>query len=454
MKKFDAIIIGAGQAGSPLAKALAKAGWRVALIEQRAVGGTCINDGCTPTKTMIASARVAHLVARAADFGVQTSAGRINLEQVQQHKNKVVHAFRDSTQTSLEETQNLELIYATASFTSAKQLELRFLDGSTQSLEAQHIFINTGTRPAQPKITGLADVHALDSTSLLELDKIPEHLMIIGAGYIALEFGQMFARFGARVTILEQATRILPHEDPDVAQAMQQLLIDSGIDLRLGVQIQSVSRLANQEIQLELASGLFTGSHLLLATGRVPNTERLNLMLAGITTDTKGYVVVDDNLQTNVPNTYALGDVKGGAAFTHIAYDDYRIVRDALLHNTKRSYKTRVIPYTVFTDPQLARVGMTQTQAEEQGLEVKVYKLPMTSVARAIETDETFGLMKVVVDAKTDLILGAAILGVEGGEVMSVLQMAMLGNVTASTIREMIFAHPTISESLNNLLML
>ncbi len=232
---------------------------------------------------------------------------------------------------------------------------------------------------------------------------------------------------------------------------MQQLLADSGIDLRLNVEVKRVAQ--NQAIHLELESGTLTGSHLLLASGRVPNTQALNLAAVGIKTDAKGFIVTDENLQTNLPDIYAIGDVKGGAAFTHVSYDDYRIIRDALLDGKKRSHKTRVVPYTVFTDPQLGRVGITQTQAQEQGLEVKVYKLPMTSVARAIETDETFGLLKVVVDAKTDLILGAAILGVEGGEVMSVLQMAMLGGVTAATIREMIFAHPTMSESLNNVLM-
>jgi pyruvate/2-oxoglutarate dehydrogenase complex dihydrolipoamide dehydrogenase (E3) component len=347
----------------------------------------------------------------------------------------------------------LSLIFGQAKFVAAKTLEVDGIAGS-QQLEAEHIFINAGARPAQPNVPGLQDSQALDSTSIMELGTIPEHLLILGGGYIALEFGQMFARFGSRVTVLERDERLLKHEDEDISKSMFDIMKHSGVSIRLGCEVKQVRRV-DEEIKLELQDGLqsktLSGSHLLVASGRTPNSDSLDLAAAGIQTDARGFITVNAQLQTNVSGVYALGDIKGGAAFTHVSYDDFRIVRDHLLHGSSRSTQDRLALYTVFTDPQLGRVGLTETEAKAQGFEIRVYNLPMSSVARAIEVGETQGLMKAVVDAKTDLILGAAVLGIEGGEIISVLQMAMIGNLTASTLRETMFSHPTLSEALNNL---
>ena len=459
--KLDAIIIGAGQAGGPLAGALAKAGWRVALIEQSHVGGSCINEGCTPTKTMVASARVAHLARRASDYGVHTGEIQIDLERVRQRKREIVDRFRNGSQGSLERIAGLELIFGTAHFTGPHTVEVQLNTGGTRRLESEQIFINVGTRPFQPDLSGIAEVGALSSTSIMELDQVPQHLIVLGAGYIAFEFGQMFARFGARVSIIERGPRILEREDEDISSALSAIMRDSGLEVYTSSQAKSVRRNPAGQVELELQtlseSGheiqTITGSHLLVAIGRSSNADTLNLEAAGVATDARGFIRVNEHLETNVPGVFALGDVKGGPAFTHISYDDYRIVRDRLLHQATRTTSNRLVPYTMFTDPQLARVGLSESEAKTRGLEVRIYTLPMTSVARAIETDETRGLIKAVVDAKSDLILGATVLGIEAGEVMSVLQMAMLGGVTASSIRDGVFAHPTLAESLNNLFM-
>jgi pyruvate/2-oxoglutarate dehydrogenase complex dihydrolipoamide dehydrogenase (E3) component len=278
--------------------------------------------------------------------------------------------------------------------------------------------------------------------------------LILGGGYIALEFGQMFARFGCRVTVLEQNKRLLKNEDEDISKTMFEMMKDSGVSIRLGCEVKQVQG-TNGKIELELHDGLqsetLSGSHLLVASGRTPNSDSLNLAAAGIQTDARGFITVNSQLQTNVPGVYALGDIKGGAAFTHVSYDDFRIVRDHLLHGSSRNTSGRMALYTVFTDPQLGRVGLTESDAKAQGFDLQIYKLPMSSVARAIEVGETQGVMKAVVDAKTDLILGAAVLGIEGGEIISVIQMAMMGKLTASTLRETMFSHPTLSEALNNL---
>jgi pyruvate/2-oxoglutarate dehydrogenase complex dihydrolipoamide dehydrogenase (E3) component len=457
LSKFDAIIIGAGQAGGPLAGALAKAGRKVALIEREHVGGTCINEGCTPTKTMIASARVAHLARRAADYGVNTGPVSVTLERVRERKRAIVESFRNGSQNSLERIPGLELIFGEASFTGSHSLEVRLRDGGTRGLNAPQIFINVGTRPFVPELPGLNTIPALNSTSIMELEVAPEHLIVLGGGYIGFEFGQMFARFGSKVSIIERATRMLEREDPDISQAITQVMTDEGMGLYPGCTAQSVHQTADGRIELEVngpdGAQTISGSHLLVAIGRTSNADTLHLEAAGIGTDARGFIPVNEHLETNIEGVFVLGDVKGGPAFTHISYDDYRIVRDRLLHGASRSTENRLVPYTMFTDPPLARIGLDETQARDSGREVLVFRLPMTRVARAIETDETRGMMKAVVDAQTGLLLGATVLGIEGGEVMSVLQMAMIGGVKYDQIREAVFAHPTLSESLNNLFM-
>ena len=452
---FDAVVIGAGQAGGPLAGALAKAGWKVALIERQHVGGTCVNEGCTPTKTMIASARVAHVARRAGEYGVQTGAVNVDLGIVRSRKRAIVESFRSGGQASLERIEGVELIFGEAKFSGMKQLEVQLLSGGTRNLESEKIFINAGTRPLNPDIPGLSQVAALNSTTVMELDSVPEHLVVLGGGYIGFEFAQMFARFDSRVTLIERSKRLLEREDEDVSDEIVRVLKSEGVSFETGCEVKRVQRNSSGQIELELqresSTKTVTGSHLLVAIGRTSNADSLNLEATGVKTDAKGYIQVKPTLETDVAGIYALGDIKGGPAFTHISYDDYRIVRDALLHGATRTTTDRLVPYTMFTDPQLARVGMSEDQARKSGKRLRLYRLPMTSAARAIELNETAGAMKAVVDAQTDLILGATVLGYEGGEVMAVLQMAMIGRVTATAIRNGVFAHPTMSESLNNL---
>ncbi len=455
-QKFDAIIIGAGQGGVPLSRALADSGMRTALVERSHIGGTCINEGCTPTKTMIASGRVAYLARRAADYGVEIGPVKINLERVRQRKRDIVESFRNGSQKRLEQTKNLELIFGEASFTSPKNLNVRRNDGTISALTADRIFINAGTRPSKPKLEGLDAVPFLDNVSTMELDKVPTHLLVLGGGYIGLEFGQLFRRFGARVTIVQSAPQLLTHEDADVAEEILKILREDEIEVLLNSRATRVER-AKEGISLHLSndasSSTLLGSHLLVATGRTPNSDSLNLPAAGVQTDSHGFIQVNDRLETSAEGIYALGDIKGGPAFTHISYDDFRILRANLLEKKNATTKGRQVPYCVFIDPQLGRIGMTEAEAREQGRSIRVAKLPMSSVARALEVDETRGFMKAVVDAETGEILGGAILGIEGGEVMAVLETAMMGKLPYTALRDATYAHPTLAESLNNLFM-
>jgi pyruvate/2-oxoglutarate dehydrogenase complex dihydrolipoamide dehydrogenase (E3) component len=472
MDRYDAVIIGAGQAGVPLARDLTAAGRRVALVEREHVGGTCYNEGCTPTKTMAASARVAYLARRAGDYGVQTGPVGVDLAAVRRRKRDIVESWRSGMEKRLEDTPGLDLIWGEARFASPTAVIVTpsgvggrspHSGAEPRRLEADQIFVNTGDRPAVPDIPGLAAVPFLDSTSIMELDAVPEHLVLLGAGYVALEFAQMFRRFGSEVTLVQRGPHVLSREDDDVADAMAQMLREDGITILLSSTVQSVERLGSgvalrvigdpereRERERELER-VVEGSHLLVATGRQPNTEALDLSAAGLQTDDRGYIPVNDRLETAVPGIWALGDVKGGPAFTHISYDDYRVVRGNILGGGGFTTTGRVVPYVVFTDPQLGRVGLSETEARRQGLDVRVAKLPMDWVARALETGESRGFMKAVVEVSTDRILGAAVLGVDGGEVMAQIEIAMLGGVTAGQLHDAVFAHPTLAEALNNL---
>jgi pyruvate/2-oxoglutarate dehydrogenase complex dihydrolipoamide dehydrogenase (E3) component len=456
MTVYDAIVIGSGQAGTPLCKKLAQAGKKTALIEQRWVGGTCVNDGCTPTKAMIASAKAAYLAARCTDLGVTIDSYHINMKQIKKRKDEIVRSFRDGSVKALEQTENLDLVYGEATFTAPKTIKVTLNDGGETELKADLIFINTGAKPHIPQIDGLSGVDYLDSTSIMELEEVPEHLLIIGGNYIGLEFGQMFKRFGSKVSIIERSGRIMTREDEDIANEMTKILKAEGLDIYTNAITQKLYKTAGK-IDAAIKAGdehlNLNCSHILVATGRTPQTQALNLEATGVAVDEKGFIKVNDKLETAASGIYALGDVKGGPAFTHISYHDFTIVYRNLFEGADISEKDRPIPYCMFTDPQLGRVGLTETQARAQGLDIKVAKLPMSRVARAIETGETRGLMKAVVDAKTKQILGAAILAEEGGEIMAVLEMAMQGGVTYEQIRYCVFAHPTYSESLNNLFM-
>jgi dihydrolipoamide dehydrogenase len=456
MRQFDAIIIGSGQGGTPLAKKLAKQGWKTALIEKQWVGGTCVNVGCTPTKTMIASAKIAYTIEQATKYGVHTQGCTINMQEILERKNKVVESFRKGAQKGLEETENLELIFGTASFVGEKTLKVILNDGGEEEIKGDKIFIDVGTRPNIPSIKGLKEAGYLTSTTLMELQEVPEHLLIIGGGYIGLEFGQMYRRFGSKVTILENGERFLSREDADVAEEIKKFLQAEEIEIITHAQLERVEKKSNiitAKVMVGKEERQINCSHVLVSAGRIPNTDLLNLETAGIKTNERGYIVANDKLETSVEGIYVIGDVKGGPEFTHIAYNDYIVLYHNLIEGKHESIEDRMVPYTMFTDPQLGRVGVTEQQAKEKGLNVKVATLPMAHVARAIETGDTRGLMKAVVDAESGLILGVAIVGQEGGEIMSVLQMAMTGGITWQQIRNMVFAHPLYTESLNNLFM-
>ena len=406
---------------------------------------------------MAASARVAYLARRASDYGVQTGSVKVNLAQVRERKQKVVERFRNGAEQVLEATANLDVIRGDASFIDARTVKVEGSDNEVLRLSGEKIFINTGAKPVIPTIGGLNRVPSLDSTSIMELDALPKHLLIMGGGYIAIEFGQMFRRYGSQVTIIERGEQLLAREDSDVAEEVYKILREDGIDVRLKARASRVETNQQGEIQLTVSGdggeAAVKGSHLLIAAGRRPNMDHLNLGAAGVEMDEKGYVKVNERLETNVPGIYAIGDIKPGPAFTHISYDDFRIIQANLLQNGNARIGGRPVPYTIFMDPQLGRVGLTEKEARAQGRSIRVAKLPMAHAAKAIQFGETRGFMKAIVDAETNQILGCAILGMEGGEVMTVLQVAMMGKLPYTVIRDGIFAHPTLAESLNNLFM-
>ena len=455
MQEYDAIVIGAGQGGGPLSSALAQAGKRVAIVERAHAGGTCVNEGCTPTKTMIASGRVAYLARRGADYGVHTGSIAIDQETIRRRKRAIVESFRSGSESGLTDTAGLDLIWGEARFTGPKTLAVRLNAGGETELRAETIIINTGERPAQPDLPGIETVPILDSTSIMELDAVPDHLVIIGGGYVALEFGQLFRRLGSAVTVVQRGKQLLAREDADMAAAVADVLREDGLTILLATAAARVAATDTGGVTLTVrgpeGERAIVGSHLLAAAGRTPNTDRLGLDAAGVATDKRGSIPVNERLETNVPGIYAIGDVNGGPAFTHISYDDYRILRTNLVGAGGASTADRLVPYTVYTDPQFGRVGLGEDEARKAGRKVRVAKMPMSSVARALETDESRGQMKVLVDPDTDQILGAAIFGVEGGEIMSMIQIAMLGKLPYTALRDAVFAHPTFAESLNNL---
>jgi pyruvate/2-oxoglutarate dehydrogenase complex dihydrolipoamide dehydrogenase (E3) component len=452
-ESFDAIIIGSGQGGNPLAEALIAAGKKTAMIERQDVGGTCINRGCTPTKTMVASARVAYLARRGSDYGVNLGSIAVDMGRVRERKRAIVSSFRQSREQRLAKVR-ADLIRGEASFTGPRQLRVALRDGGERRLTAAQIFIDTGTHSAVPSIPGLDTVPHLDNDSIMELDRVPGHLVILGGGYIGVEFSQLFRRFGSKVTVIQRGPQLLGEEDEDVVAEVTKILRQDGIEILLNARTEKITQ-PNGGIRLELTvegrPQTVDGSDLLVATGRVPNTGALKPAAGGIETDERGFIRANERLETTAPGVYVIGDVKGGPQFTHISYDDYRILKTNLLDGGQRTTRDRMVPYTVFMDPQLGRVGMTEKEAQKSGRKIRVARMPMTSVARALEVDETRGLMKAIVDAETEEILGATVLGIEGGEVMSVFQMAMMGHLKYGVLHDAIFAHPTLAESLNNL---
>lgn len=456
MKQYDALVIGSGQGGNPLAKKLAKAGRKTALIEKEHVGGSCINSGCTPTKAMIASAKQLYDCKRAHRLGVHTGEITVDLQEVVARKNEIVRDFREGTRKGLEETKNLELIHGFAYFTGEKTIGIDLNHGEKDEFSANHIFIDVGCRPAIAPIRGLEKIEYLTSTTILDITKVPEHLLIIGGSYIGLEFGQMFRRFGSKITIVDADSRFLAREDPDVAQCIRKILQDEGIDIFEQSEVSEILMSEGKpsaQIKTQKDSVTHSFSHLLLAAGRTPNTDLLQAEKAGIEVDDKGFITVNKNLETCVKGVYAIGDVKGGPEFTHISYNDHHVILKSLLEKEHVDYHDRLVPYTMFTDPQLGRVGMTEQEAREKGLHIRVATLAGDKIARGIEVGDTRGLMKAIVEADSGQILGAAILNAQGGEIMTVLQMAMVGKIKWQELAELPIAHPLYAESINNLFM-
>ncbi|MGH2544562.1 MAG: mercuric reductase [Ardenticatenaceae bacterium] len=452
MCTFDAIIIGAGQAGSPLAHNLADKGWKVALIEKEHLGGSCINYGCTPTKTMLASAQIAHYVRRAPDFGVYPGALTIDLPEIVARKDRIVRGWRAGQERHAATRPNITLYRSAASFTASHAVQ-----AGDEALTAPHIFINTGTSPLILPIEGVNDVPYLTNRTIIELTEVPEHLLVIGGSYIGLEFGQMFRRFGSRVTVVETMEQLIPREDEEVARAVQRVLEGEGVRFLLGSKASRVEAGAGGQLRLTVesrdrnGSEVLTGSHLLLAAGRRPNTQELGLEAAGIEAK-HGWITVNEHLETNVPGVYALGDVNGGPAFTHISHSDFQIVFHNLFHEEKRSTRGRLLPYALYTDPELGRVGTTEKEARDSGHSIKVGSIPLSQVARAVERGETAGLMKIVVDAQSDRILGAAILAPGGGELVQTVMALMMADAPWTLFHKATFIHPTLSEGFFSLM--
>ena len=452
---FDAIILGSGQAGNPLAAALAGKGWSVALVESKHIGGTCVNEGCTPTKTMVASAKVAAQARRSGEFGVHVGAVSVDMEAVRARKRSVVDKWRSGSEKRLEEAKGVSVVRGEGHFTGAKSIAVTPNEGGAErTLEARKaIFVNTGLRSAIPAGLGLEQVPYLTNETVMELDEVPEHLVVLGGSYIAVEFAQMFRRFGARVTVVSNAGQLLPREDPDVAACVGEIFAQDDIEVMFKAKATHAAKTgAGIALTVQTKNGekTVTGSHLLLAAGRTPNTDRLHLEAAGLKADEHGFLLVNERLETSVPGIYALGDVHGGPAFTHISYDDYRIIAANLLENGTRTTTDRPVPYTVFIDPELGRIGLTEAEARKAGHDIRVAKMPASSIARAFETGEDRGLMKVVVDRASEQVLGAAVLAGQGGEIMAVLQTAMQGKLPYTALRDAVWAHPTWAEALNN----
>ncbi len=444
-KKFDAIIIGTGQAGPSLAQRMTREGMKTAIIERKLFGGTCVNVGCIPTKALVASARAAHMARRGGDFGVNIEGPiAVDMKQVKARKDAIVKQSNDGVTSWLKNMGNLTVFEGHGRMESSNTVRV-----NGDLLEAEKIVFNVGGRASVPNMPGIEDVDYMTNTSIMEVDFLPDHLIIVGGSYIGLEFAQMYRRFGSRVTVIEMAPRLIGREDGDVSAAVQRILRDDGIDVRVNASCIGLARRGGQvavTASCEPGDEDIVGSHVLMAVGRKPNTDDLGLEAAGVETDARGYIVVDDTLRTNVPGIWAMGDVNGRGAFTHTSYNDYEILAANMFDNDPRRVSDRIVNYGLFIDPPLGRVGMTEAQVRESGRKALVGKMLMARVGRARERSETQGFMKVLIDAETKKILGAAILGIGGDEVIHSLLDAMYAGAPYTVIQRAVHIHPTVSE--------
>ena len=441
-EKFDAIIVGAGQAGPPLAGRLTEAGQTVAVIERKLVGGTCVNSGCIPTKTLVASAYAAHVARRGAEYGIGTGDISVEMAAVKARKDKIVVGDREGVESWIEGMDGATLIRGHARFEGPHTIRV-----DDRALEADKIFLNVGGRAVAPDMPGLADIDYMTNVGILELDTVPEHLVVIGGSYIALEFAQMYRRFGARVTVIEKGPRLTSREDEDVSATIKEILEAEGIEVIVDADdIRFTKRDNGFEVTPSQGAEPIAGTHLLMAVGRQPNTDDLGLEAAGVETDRRGYIVVDDQLRTNVEHIWAMGDCNGRGAFTHTSYNDFEIVAANLLDDDPRRVSDRITTYALYIDPPLGRAGMSVDEVRKSGRKALVGKRPMTRVGRAVEKGETQGFMKVVVDAETEQILGAAIFGVGGDEVIHSILDVMTAKLPYTAISRTMHIHPTVSE--------
>ncbi len=448
--RFDAIIIGTGQAGPSLAARLAGAGLRVAVIERKLFGGTCVNTGCTPTKALVASARAAQVARRGADWGVLTGPVSVDMKRVKERKDAIVRKSNQGVEKWLKGLENCTVYAGHARFADSHVVQV-----NGHSLQADKIFINVGARAFIPPLAGLDTIDFLTNSSMMEIDFLPEHLVIVGGSYIGLEFGQMYRRFGSRVTIAEMGPRLIGRDDEDVSEAVREILENEGVDVRLNSECIAVEKSSDRivvRLNCEDEDDRVEASHLLLATGRQPNTDDLGLEQAGVEVNKRGYIQVDDQLRTSVPGIWALGDCNGQGAFTHTSYNDYEIVASNLLDDDSRRVSDRILTYGLYIDPPLGRAGMTEAQVRASGRKALIGKRPMSRIGRAIEKGETQGFMKVLVDAASEEILGAAVLGVGGDEVIHSILDIMYAKVPYTVIQRAVHAHPTVSELIPTLL--
>ena len=445
MKTHDAIVIGSGQGGVPLATNLADQGWSVALIEKGEVGGSCINYGCTPTKTMISSARMAHYARVAPEFGIHPGEIKVDMAAVVARKNEIVDSFRSGVLKQIDSSPNVTLYHGHGRFTAPHEVGI-----NGETLKSDKIFINTGTRPLFPALPGLDQVEVLTNRNIMDLQELPAHLIALGGSYLGLEFGQMFRRLGSEVTVVEMSDRIAAREDAEVSDSLREALEAEGMKFHLGSTATKVEKTADGlEVTVKKKDGTterIEGTHLLMSIGQVPNSDDLGLDKAGIATDKNGYIQHNGKLETNIPGIWVLGDVKGGPAFTHVSYDDYLVIFDNLVNRKNRTIDNRVVPYALYTDPELGRFGLTEREARAKGYRLKIGSFPMSHIARAIERGETRGLMKIVINADNDRILGATILGADGGELVQTLMTLMRANAPYTLFENAMFIHPTLTE--------